>query len=827
MKKIKIAPIGFLKLALLASVAMILLIGGAGFGMVVGALQTVPEFNPDQLQATVPSVIKDAEGNEITRLDREHQREEISIDRVPDHVVNAFIAIEDARFYEHFGFDTRGISRAAINNIKQTGNPFQGSQGGSTITQQLVKNTFLSPKRLLERKIHEAWLSLHVERIYTKNEIMEFYLNYATYFNHNAYGIQAASNFYFDKDVSELTVEEGALLAGIIRHPSRLSPHENPDLAKDRQQTVLHAMKEYDFLSEYEYEEAINRELEEMLADIPEREYPYPHFVDYVLNNEAKPILRNLIETSDDLPENVQNADDLLYHQGLTIHTTLDRELQAHNESIFDDPSNFPASYEDEHGVIQPQGAVVVSDPTTGEVRSIVGGRNYGYNNMLNRVTSSRSPGSALKPINIYAPALEEGIITPGTIIDDAPALWGNWGPENFTNTFRGLTTIRDSLVNSLNVPAVKIYNDKLNRDLGMDYAEKFGITTITDTDRTYQSAALGGLDRGVRPFELTEAYGTLANDGIKVEHHTITKIEDRHGNTIYDKEPNYDVVVSEETAWIINNMLQDVIDYGTARMLNLDFPAAAKTGTSQDVRDAWLVGYTPDLVTTLWLGDDHNTSAVQNRSYYLGNIIERVMNYAVDENPSDFHQPAGISGPIAISTKSGKLASDITPNEYISYEYFPEGEVPTKECNAFIEVEVCTAPHPENANEEVLLASEDCPSELVETQVFLDRSKPEVTDSRWSHGAGRSTSDASLMPPKEVCEYHEDDNGNGFFDWLDRDDDEDEDEDEDEEKEEDQDDDEDDNEIEKEDNDDEGDKEDNDDNEVEEDDEENNNDNE
>ncbi|WP_331445532.1 PBP1A family penicillin-binding protein [Natranaerobius thermophilus] len=665
--------------------------GGTAFGMVVAALQTVPEFEPGQLEATVPSKIKDPDGNEIVRLDREHQREEVSLDQVPDHVIEAFIAIEDARFEEHFGFDVRGISRAAVNNFQETGNPFKGSQGGSTITQQLVKNTFLSPKRLLERKIHEAWLALHVERTYTKEEIMEYYLNYATYFHHNIYGIQAASNFYFDKDVSDLDVEEGALLAGIIRHPSRLSPHNNPDHSKQRQETVLHSMKSQDFISESEFNKALNKELDEILASKPEKQYPYPHFIDYVINEEAKPILEDKIGSVESLPDNVQNAEDLLYHHGLTIHTTIDRELQSYSEDIMDNPENYPETWEDEMGVLQPQGALVVSDPNTGEVRAMVGGRDYGTHNMVNRVTSTRSPGSAMKPINVYAPAIEEGKLTPGTVIDDAPSSWEDGGdsyePENFTNTFRGLTTVREALVDSLNIPAVRVYDDRLGTEIGAEYAEKFGVTTFTEGDRHNLAASIGGLTKGVKPLELTEAYGTLANNGIRVENHTITKIEDRYGNTIYEREPDYDVVISEETSWLITDILQDVVTEGTAASLNLNFPAAAKTGTSNNFRDAWLVGYTPNLVASFWLGYDYDDIQVQNRTHFTTNIIENVMTHALkDENPPEFQKPDGIEGPIEISEKSGMRASDKTPSEYTTYEFFPEDQIPTGECDIFVE---------------------------------------------------------------------------------------------------------------------------------------------
>ena len=832
---------GIIKLLFVLLLTVLFLGGGIAVGMTVSALQDVPEFNPENIEAGVPSVIKDPDGNEIIQLDREQYREEISIEEVPEDVKNAFIAIEDARFYEHPGVDIRGITRAAVNNFQETGNPFVGSQGGSTITQQLVKNAFLSPEQLLERKIHEAWLALHLERHYTKDEIMEFYLNYATYFHHNAYGIQAASHFYYDKDVSELDTEEGALLAAIIRHPGELSPHRNPDLAEDRKNTVLRLMRELELISEREFRTALNRELDDMLAKVPEDDYPYPHFIDYVINEEALPILRDKMEDMDGLPEEVQEAEDLLYYHGLTIHTTIDRDLQTHAQEVIDDPNNYPETWEDEDGVVQPQSALVVAEPDTGRVRALVGGRDYGLHNVYNRVSSTRSPGSAMKPINVYAPAFEEGLKYPGSVIDDAPTVWdsggGTYAPENFNRTFKGLVTVREALVYSYNVPAVKVFEDELNREIGLDYAVDLGINTFVEEDYYNQAAAIGGLTRGVKPFEITEAYSTLANQGVNIDHHTITKIEDRRGNVIYEHDPNPQPVLSEETAWLITDILSDVVNHGTAGALNLDFPAAAKTGTSQNLRDAWLVTYTPHVVTSFWLGYDEGPYTVDNRTHYTISVTEDIMTRAMEgKNPDDFSMPDGIAGPVALSEASGKRPSEHTPDGYITYDYFPAGEVPSDECDMFVEKEICTAENPyehldiveeyenldEDEQEKLLeelgvteeelllhgdhdetdengeyLAAEYCPSETTEKKIFLDREEPKTTDNRWTHGAGRTTADKGLMPPdeEELCEIHteedipditeedviieddeedeEDEEENGFLDFLNGDDEE------------------------------------------------------
>ncbi len=681
----------------------VLLAGGVLFLLLIVVFFS--GIKPERLEATLPSTIKDKDGEIIISLDREHRREEISIDKVPVHVMEAFIAVEDLRFYDHSGVDIRGISRAAVSNLRETGNPLQGSQGGSTITQQLVKNTILSPERTLMRKMREAWLAYRVERTYSKEEILEFYLNYATYFHHNNYGIQAASKFYFNKDVSDLTLEEGALLAGIIRHPSRLSPHEYPEDSKRRQETVLLAMKEGGFISESDYLEAKNRDLEEFVAPIPQREFVHPHFVDYVIYEEALPVLREIIG-SRDLPRGVQDAEKLLYFHGLTIHTTMDRELQVKAEEIINHPASYPESRENEAGVIQPQGALIISEPETGKIRALVGGRDYGYHNMINRATSQRSPGSALKPIIVYAPALEERLISPASIVEDTPTVWKingqDYKPKNFADNYAGPTTVRNALVRSLNVPAVKIYNDYLGREKGIVYGEKFGINTFDESDRHNPAAALGGLLHGVKPVELNEAYAALANQGTRMEHHTITRIENRQGKVLYEHRSQGEKVVSEETAWLLSSILKDVVNRGTASSLNLNFPVAAKTGTSQDFRDAWLVGYTPQLTATFWLGYDKGDIPVMNRTVYTTRVLQDIMSYALrDKDNPDFEKPGKIVGPLRVCSLRGLLASNTTPASYLISDYFHGDMAPTQYCNAFAGSPMPPPPEEEEEEEE------------------------------------------------------------------------------------------------------------------------------
>ena len=744
-----------LKIALIAGVLLVILGGSAAFGMFVASLQDVPEFDPAELESTLPSKIKDKDGEMIVRLDREQHRETITLDEVPQHVIEAFLAIEDSNFYDHLGFDIRGIGRAAVVNFRETGSPFGGLHGGSTITQQLVKNSFLSPEQSVQRKIQEVWLALQVERAYTKEEILELYLNNAVYFNHNAYGIQAASEVYFNKDVSELEIEEAALLAGIIRHPSRLSPYENPEAAKQRQELVLRSMENQDFIDEREFNEAKNEPLEELLAELEKRKFPHPHYVDYVINEEVIPILKSEMEEDDESFDAHSEAEQMLYHGGLTIYTNLDRDLQTHVEEVMGNDENYPMTQVGENGIKQPQSAAIVTEPDTGEIRSLFGGRGYDIENMSNRaVSNSINPGSALKPITVYGAAFEEGEMSPGSVVDDAPKAWddagGYYTPENFSRAFRGLITVREALVHSLNVPAVKVFED-IGKDVGIEYGQKLGLNTLTSGNKDNLSSAIGG-GVDVNPLEMAKSYGVYANEGIKVEPYAVSRIENSRNEVVFEANPSREEVVSHETSWLITDILQDVVSHGTASGLNVDRPAAAKTGTSQNSRDGWLVTYTPDSVISIWMGFDSGGEFIPSATSYpvsMTNQIFEKVHEGIEQ--SNFNRPSNIEGPIEISSKSGKRPSDLTPEDYITSDYFVRNNVPTDECDAFVEKKICT--------ESEQLATDYCPSNTVEEEVFLKREDDyEVTDERWApESAGRRPWDHELEPPEDECEIHED----------------------------------------------------------------------
>ena len=760
-KKKKQKPLlKILKIAIMLLVFAVIVVGAGALSIVYSYVKDTPEFNPGNLRPAVTSYIFDRNGVELAGLYDEQNRIEVSLEAIPDHVIHAFIAIEDERFYEHYGVDPMAIARAFVINLRQGD---WTEQGGSTITQQLIKNAFLTPEKTFRRKVQEAWLSLKMERQFSKSEILEIYLN-QIYFAHGAYGIEAAAIVYFNKNVGELTIAEAAMLAGIPRSPNYYSPYKNPEIAKQRQSLVLSKMHELGYISNTELQEARNTEL--YFAEPPSREYPYPYFVDYVLHHELIRILRDMPEY-----DSREEAYDVIYNAGLRVHTTLDTEAQLIVEDILNNEELYPqrtvrvdmvkmknllsennySSYPEEvltdHGIPQPQSAAVIAHPVTGEVLALVGGREYSEYNQDLRFISRRQPGSAIKPIVAYAPAMEEGLISPGSIIDDSPFARGSWGPENFDRRFRGLVTVRESLVRSLNVPAVKTLA-QVTPEVGLAYAERMGLSTI-HTDDYNLSTAIGGMTYGVTAFDMAQAFGVLANQGIKTTMHTVKRIEDSSGQVIYEFRNEPDDVLSPQTAYLMNDILKDVVRSGTAARLRVGRPVAAKTGTTSDNRDAYLVAYTPDLVVSFWMGHDIQTlGRIEGGSgstiVFMNEIITKIMG---DKPPLDFERPSGITGPISICSKSGLRPSEHCPSDTIVSELFQTRLLPQDTCDLHEKMEVCAISN--------LLPGPYCPEHEIQEKVFLNRPEFELTDHRWRGGAGRGPEDAGLMPPTEICDLH------------------------------------------------------------------------
>jgi len=747
------------KIAILLLIIAFILVGAGMLAVAYSIVKDAPELDVDNLKPPVTSYIYDRNGNEVTKLYDEQNRKEIPLEMIPKHVQQAFIAIEDERFYNHFGVDPIAILRAFLVNLRQ--NTMTG-QGGSTITQQLIKDAFLTPEKKFRRKIQEAWLALKLERQYSKNEILELYLNRIP-FAHGAYGIEAAANTYFNKSTGELTIAEAALLAGVPRAPNYYSPYKNLDRSLQRQSLVLNKMYELGYITHREMTEAKEEEI--VLAELQSREYPYPYFIDYVLHHELVDILLSLPGY-----ESREEAYEAIYNMGLKIYTTLDPDAQTAVTNIVSDESlcsrnirvdmaklkelletqdlkGYPEEVLSEDGILQPQAAAVVANPTTGEVLALVGGRDYGKNNQDLRFLSRRQPGSAMKPLVAYAPAMEEGLLTPGSIIDDSPFIRGTWAPENFDRAFRGLLTVREALVRSWNVPAVRAF-EMVTPQIGLEYAKNMGLSTIHENDYNL-ATTLGGLTYGVTAFDMAQAFAVLANQGIKMDLFTVSRIEDRDGHLLYEHHANPQAVFSQQTAYLITDVLKDVVRRGTAGALRVGRPVAAKTGTTNEDRDAYLVAYTPDIVVSFWIGHDiQKLGTVPGGSRtpvdYMNKILPPILE---DIPPSDFERPSGITGPISICNKSGLRPGPHCPDEAIVSEIFPAEMVPQETCDLHVEMEICSTSG--------LLPGEYCPEDEIETRVFLNRPEFQLTDERWRGAPGRGPQDAEQMPPEKHCDIH------------------------------------------------------------------------
>jgi penicillin-binding protein 1A len=492
----------------------------------------------------------------------------VPLAELPPYVPNAFIAIEDRRFYSHFGIDPLGIFRAIVRDILRRG----ASQGGSTLTQQLAKNLFLTQERTLSRKAQEAVLALWLEHKYSKKQILELYLN-RVYFGAGAYGVEGAAQRYFGKSARKLTLPEAAMLAGLVQSPSRLAPNHNPEGAERRAAVVLTDMLEQKMIS----------------ADAEKAALVHP----------ARAVQPSGGGSANYVADWVMDAvDDLIgtFDQDIVVQTTIDPNLQSAAEQALDDTLTQKGGKFDIS-----QGALVAMTPD-GTVRALVGGRNYGESQFNRAVDAKRQPGSSFKAF-VYLTALEHGL-TPDSVRDDAPIQVKGWKPENFERQYAGPVTLTQALANSLNTVSVRLTLE-VTPEAVVRTAYRLGITSMLEPNA---SIALGTSE--VAPIEMVTAYSTFANGGLAVTPHVVTRIRTTDGKVLYDRAAQpLGRIVDPRYVGMMNTMLQQVLLSGTARGANLPgWQAAGKTGTSQDYRDAWFIGYTSHLVTGVWLGNDDNS---------------------------------------------------------------------------------------------------------------------------------------------------------------------------------------------------------------------------
>lgn len=725
---------GSISIPLLFVMVTFFLSAGIFAAFLVGCLRTMPRFDPAVLEKpNATSSVYDANGTLITRLHAEENRLPVDLEQIPLHLQQAIIATEDVRFRQHFGIDLRAILRAAWRILTN-----QSFEGGSTITQQLVKNAFLTPERTLQRKIQEALLALQVERRFTKDQILAMYLN-EIYFGNGAYGVQAASRTYFGKDVSDLTLAESALLAGITKNPSRYSPFENLEAAKERQSVVLDNMVRAGFITAAEADKARAEKIK--IVRPKANRQPAPYFIDYVISFLVEELAPKL--------GSEKAVYDAIYRGGLQIYTTLDPDMQKAAEQAL--AASLPKGEKDANGLLQPQGALVAVDPNSGAVRALVGGRDYAETKFNRAVQALRQPGSAFKPF-VYTTALAQGW-SPGSVLDDAPTMYqGKIWPENYNRQYGGLTTLRVGIEKSINVLAVKLM-EKVGVDQVIATAEKMGITSLVKSgpknDRQL-ALALGGMTQGVSPLEMASAYAVLANGGFRVKPYPVTLVKDLNGNVLFEETPVRTQVLSPQVSYLMTDMLKGVITkpYATGHSAaSIGRPAAGKTGTTSENNDVWFVGYTPDLSAAVWIGSD---AKEQGQRTYLSRhgigsglparIWANFMRSALAKTPArDFPRPGGLVA-VTVCNKSGLLPGNLCPPEDLVTELFIQGTEPTATCDVHVVATVCS--------ETGQLATEFCPDPV--TKVFIRRKEPYAKRSD-----GKEPADSVLEVPTVTCTKH------------------------------------------------------------------------
>lgn len=544
---------------------------------------------------------KDSNGDyqKLTTVKSSENRIWIDGDQIPQHMKDALVAIEDKRFYTHKGVDWFRTAHAAL-NMFTGGSTF----GGSTITQQLIKNLTQQDDITVQRKLLEIFQALDLEKNYDKDEILEYYLN-AVYFGEGCYGVQTAAQTYFGKDAKDLSVAEAASIVGITNLPTYYDPFYSVENNKERQENVLREMYKQGYLKKAEYEEAKNEELDFVRGEnSPSSSNVYSYYEEVVLSDvigdlaKAKGISRNA-------------ASQLVHNAGYEIYACIDKDIQAKVDAIYTDPEQLPKTYGSTKS--QLQSAIVIIDQTTGEIKALRGGTgdktiNYG----LNRATgTTRPPGSSIKPIAVYGPAVEYGLISPSTLVLDkdekhVQLTHTSWYPKNSPNRYDGIITITTALQKSKNTVAAQIM-DKLTPSAALEFLRsRLGVTSLIDSDADYAAMALGEPHYGITVREMAQAYTALANDGVFTYSRTYTMVKDRSGKIILDNQPQTIQAFSQNTARTMTYMLNNAATYGTGAESRLsNMPVAGKTGTTSANRDRWFCGYTPYYTCAVWTGYD------------------------------------------------------------------------------------------------------------------------------------------------------------------------------------------------------------------------------
>ncbi len=656
---------------------------------------------------------------ELTKLHGTENRTLVDFEDIPDHVWKALVSIEDERFFEHGGVDWKSTARAIFDKL--TGS---STRGGSTITQQVIKNATGDKDVTIKRKVTEIFRALRLSKNYSRDEILETYLN-LVYFGKGSYGIEAAAESYFGKTVGELTVAEAAAIVGITQNPYKYDPSKGDwyrEQNKERQLTVLYKMHELGYLDDAEYEQAENEKLvftwdeDYVPKDAGEAEAISNSAYDsYFVERMFNDIVADMVAEKG---YETEVAKTMLYTGGYSIYCTVDPEIQSIVESVYADRNNL--NYTSSKGELLQSGATII-DNSTGNIVAVAGrvGEREGRF-LLDYSTVVRQCGSAIKPLSVYAPALDAGVITPASVIDDYPVQMMNdsvW-PVNAYSGYRSIMTLQDAIRNSSNPTAVRTIQELTLSASYTFMTEKLGFTTLTNDDITAAGAlALGGLSKGVTTREMAAAYASFANSGIYTTPRTYIEVKDHNGNTILENKTESRVAMKESTAYAMNELLKEVVNSGTGTGAKFSgMTIAGKTGSTNSNNDRYFVGYTPYYTAAVWVGYNTPTRIVASGNpaatmwkTFMSRIHEGLPNKDFDVSGSDMES-------VTVCTQTGLLPSGSCPTHTVRVA---KGSAPALTCDAHISVSICA--------DTGLLASEYCPN--VTSLNVLDLSQPNVSE--------------------------------------------------------------------------------------------------
>ena len=728
---------------LLLIIVMVAVVGtGILVGMLYGGWGDDFEITKEELViGSSNTIVLDKDGNKLAELSGDENRKIIKLDQMPQNLKNAYVAIEDERFYKHNGVDFKRTAAAVAQYVIHAG---KSSFGGSTITQQLVKNITKDDERSgkegVIRKVKEWAKAYQIERMLSKDQILELYLNIIFVGGSNNLGVEVGAEYYFNKSASDLDLAECAFLAGINNSPNSYNPYgekDNSEKIKNRTKTVLNKMLQLGMVEQSEYDEAVkkvddglNFQKAENMGSI--YSYHTDAAIAQVIEDVAKEkgISKSLAST-------------YVYSSGLTIYSTQDSNVQSKmDEVMVQNSSQYTRKSSNVDGETS-QSAMVIIDNETGYVVGLEGGLGEKKESRgLNRATQSpRQTGSSIKPLTSLVPGINEGTISAATIYDDNATDFGikGWNPKDY-NAFKGLISVRSAITTSQNIPFIKIV-DELTPAKSIEYLEKMGVTSIDKDKDGLASVSIGGFTRGITPLEMAGAYATIANKGTYRKPLFYTKVTDPDGNTVLEAKQDSEEVMSEQAAYVVKDLMKSVVQNGTATYCKISgIDVAAKTGTTNDNYDKWLCGLSNYYTAVTWYGFDQNEE-VKGSTNVAGKIWSAVMSKVHSgKDSSTFEQPSGIVTE-TICKASGKKATSKCSDTY--QEIFVEGKVPD-ECDGHSNsVQICS--------ETGLLANQYCPNKITKYYSY--------TGEKERLGLWKTSSSSSSTGPTTYCTVHNESN--------------------------------------------------------------------